>query len=111
MVQSVPLDCGIFNAIKYNIVLLMFNFFKKYKKHTPRKRGLYAFTKYKRGEFLLFINSLDSNTFEFMQLPSCLQYFISAEDFNNGVITNLIEFVNEVPIDVFEVCEINKVIV
>lgn len=89
----------------------MFNFFKKYKKHKPKTRGLYAFTKYKRGEFLLFINLVDNNTFEFMELPSRLQYFISAEDFNNGIVTNLIEFVNEVPLDVFEVCEINKVTV
>lgn len=87
----------------------MLSFFKKYKVHKPKKRGLYAFTKYKRGEFLLFLGLLDDNTFEFMQLPSCLQYFISAEDFNNGVITNLLEFVNEIPVDVFEVCEVNKI--
>jgi hypothetical protein len=91
------------------ILLIMLSFFKKYKMHKPKKRGLYAFTKYKRGEFLLFMGLLDDNTLEFMQLPSCLQYFISAEDFNNGVITNLLEFVNEIPVDVFEVCEANKI--
>ena len=87
----------------------MLNFLKKYIKHNPKKRGLYAFTKYKRGEFLLYIDKVDDNTFEFMQLPNCLQFFISAEDFNNGVITNLLEYVNEIPFDVFEVCIANKI--
>ena len=87
----------------------MLSFLKKHINHKPKKRGLYAFTKYKRGEFLLYICSIDENTFEFMQLPSCLQFFISADDFNNGVVTNLLEYVNEVPLDVFEVCEANKI--
>ena len=82
----------------------MFRFLKKYMLRRPHARGLYAFTKHRRGDFILFIKEVDSNTLEFMQIPDRSQLFLTTEDFNSGILTNLFEFVEALPSDVFEVC-------
>jgi hypothetical protein len=89
----------------------MFSFFKKRVRCTPKARGLYAFTKYKRGDFILFIKPVDEGTLEFMRLPSQEQVFLTEEDFKSGVISNLLEFVESIPQEVFEVCSANIKIV
>jgi hypothetical protein len=72
----------------------------------PKERGVYAFMKYKRGEFILFIEQ-NGDILTFMQLPDRYNVLLSKEEFTAGLCTNLLEFVESVPEDVFEVCKAN----
>lgn len=80
---------------------------KKVKKlQIPKDRGVYAFTKHRRGDFLLFIKE-DSEVLEFMQLPDRYQVVLTKEEFSEGVLTKLLDFVEQLPEDVFEVAAAN----
>jgi hypothetical protein len=84
----------------------MFNFIKK-KCIVPKERGVYAFTKYRKGDFILFIEESSKNVYDFMQLPDRYKISFTAEEFTKGVSTKLIDFVEQVPVDVFEVSKVN----
>ena len=77
---------------------------KKFKK--PQPRGVYAFTKHRRGDFLLFIKE-DSEVLEFMQLPDRYQVCLTKEEFHEGVTTKLLDFVEQIPEEVYEVAAAN----
>jgi hypothetical protein len=68
--------------------------------------NLYAFTEIRRGEFLLFLKRQDS-VCEFMQLPDRYKLALTLEEFQKGIETGLLDFVEQVPEDVFKVCEDN----
>lgn len=70
------------------------------------ERGVYAFTKHRRGDFILFLKE-DKEVLEFMQLPDRYQIFLTKEEFTEGLLTNLLDFVEQVPEDVFEVAAAN----
>ena len=72
----------------------------------PQQRGVYAFTKHRRGDFLLFIKE-ESEVLEFMQLPDRYQVCLTKEEFHEGVTTKLLDFVEQIPEDVFEVASAN----
>ena len=72
----------------------------------PQLRGVYAFTKHRRGDFLLFIKE-DSEVLEFMQLPDRYQVCLTKQEFHEGVITKLLDFVEQIPEDVYEVASAN----
>ncbi len=78
--------------------------FKKLQK--PQPRAVYAFTKHRRGDFLLFIKE-DSEVLEFMQLPDRYQVCLTKEEFHEGVTTKLLDFVEQIPEDVYEVASAN----
>jgi hypothetical protein len=78
----------------------------KKKTQLPLSRGVYAFTKYRRGDFILFIKE-DSEVLEFMQLPDRYQICLTKEEFAKGVKTKLLEFVEQIPEEVFEVAAAN----
>lgn len=73
---------------------------------TPKERGVYAFTKHRRGDFVLFIKE-DKNVLEFMQLPDRYQLFLTKEEFTEGVTAKLLDFVEQIPEEVFEVAAAN----
>lgn len=77
---------------------------KNYK--LPQNRGVYAFTKHRRGDFLLFIKQ-DSEILEFMQLPDRYQICLTKEEFHEGIMTKLLDFVEQIPEEVFEVAAAN----
>jgi hypothetical protein len=80
---------------------------KKIKKlKNPKLRGVYAFTKHRRGDFLLFLRE-DKNALEFMQLPDRYQLFLTKEEFTDGLSTKLLDFVEQVPEEVFDVAAAN----
>lgn len=86
-------------------------FFKsKEKIEYPKDRGLYAFTKYRRGDFILFLQETTPGVFEFMQLPDRYTLCLSIEEFTEGKKVKLLDFVEQLPEDVFEVAKANKVI-
>jgi len=70
---------------------------------TPRPRSLYAFTKHRRGDFVLFIQD-NQDVYECMQLPDLFQVFFTAEEFNECINEKLLDFVECLPESVFEVC-------
>lgn len=72
----------------------------------PRDRSLYAFTRFRKGEFLLYIGAKD-NVYEFMQLPDRYMVSLTDAEFNQGIIEKLLDFVEVIPEDVFEVCKVN----
>ena len=78
----------------------------KKKLKAPLPRGVYAFTKHRRGDFILFIKE-DSEVLEFMQLPDRYQVCLTKKEFHEGVITKLLDFVEQVPEEVFEVAQAN----
>jgi hypothetical protein len=78
----------------------------KRKNTTPLQRGVYAFTKHRRGDFLLFIKE-ESEVLEFMQLPDRYQIFLTKEEFTKGISTKLLDFVEQIPAEVFEVAAAN----
>ena len=79
---------------------------KKLKQTLPQPRGVYAFTKHRRGDFILFIKE-DSEVLEFMQLPDRYQVCLTKKEFREGVTTKLLDFVEQIPEEVFEVASAN----
>lgn len=73
---------------------------------TPKERGVYAFTKHRKGDFVLFIKE-DNNVLEFMQLPDRYQIMLTKEEFHEGVTSKLLDFVEQVPEEVFDVARAN----
>lgn len=76
------------------------------KNQTPKERGVYAFTKHRRGDFILFIKE-DQDALQFMQLPDRYQVHLTKEEFSEGVKTKLLDFVEQIPEEVFEVAAAN----
>jgi phosphoserine aminotransferase len=74
---------------------------------TPKQRGVYAFTKHRRGDFILFIKESEKDVLEFMQLPDRYQILLTKEEFTEGINTKLIDFVEQIPEEVFEVAAAN----
>ncbi len=72
----------------------------------PEPRGVYAFTKHRRGDFVLFIQE-NSGVLEFMQLPDRYQICLTKEEFHEGIVTKLLDFVEQIPEEVFEVAKAN----
>jgi hypothetical protein len=79
----------------------------KNKLKTPKERGVYAFTKYRRGDFILFVKESEKGVLEFMQLPDRYQILLTREEFTEGYNTKLIDFVEQIPEEVFEVASAN----
>ena len=75
-------------------------------KFVPQSRSLYAFTRFRKGEFLLYINKKD-NVYEFMQLPDRYIVNLTDAEFSQGIAERLLDFVEIIPEDVFEVCKVN----
>lgn len=84
----------------------MFEFLKK-KPIIPKERGVYAFTKYRKGDFILFLEESSEGVYDFMQLPDRYKMSFTSEEFTKGVATKLIDFVEQIPEDVFEVSKAN----
>lgn len=77
---------------------------KKYQ--TPKLRGVYAFTKHRRGDFILFIKE-DKEVLEFMQLPDRYQILLTKQEFHEGLTSKLLDFVEQIPEEVFDVAQAN----
>ena len=85
-------------------------FFSKKEVLYPKDRGVYAFTKLRKGDFLLFLGETTPEVFEFMQLPDRYVLFLTLEEFTKGAKDSLLDFVEQLPEDVFEVAIANKII-
>lgn len=76
------------------------------KDNKPEERGVYAFQKIKMGEFLLFLDE-DELKYNFMQLPDRYEYALTKNDFIKAVKEKILEFVEVLPVDVYEVSVAN----
>ena len=86
---------------------MLFN--KKQTLKYPQDGGLYAFTKHRRGDFLLFLKEGLPGVFEFMQLPDRYVLSFTIEEFTEACNTKLFDLVEQLPEDVFDVANANKV--
>jgi len=79
--------------------------FKKQKKPDlaalPITKGLYAWTSLHAGSFLLCVEVL-KDCYKFLFLPGPSEYFLTPEDFSKCVKSNVLEFVEVLPDDVFQ---------
>ena len=83
-------------------------FKKKEKKQlVPKERGVYAFTKHRRGDFILFLEKNGDGVFDFMQLPDRYPLSLTQEEFTEGITTKVLDFVEQIPLEVFEVSKAN----
>ena len=80
--------------------------FKK-KLKEPKERSVYAFTKHRQGEFILFLERENNDVFKFMQLPDLYPLSLTQEEFTEGLVTKVLDFVEQLPVDVFEVSKAN----
>jgi hypothetical protein len=69
--------------------------------HQPKVKGLYAWNYLHAGSFLLYVETL-KDCHKFLFLPGPSEYFLTFEDFSSCVQKNTLEFVEELPDDVFE---------
>ena len=76
------------------------------KKYNPIERGMYAFTKYKKGEFLVFINS-DDLCYNFMQLPDRIPMSLTRKIFEESYKAKVFEYIEQLPLEVYEVAVAN----
>lgn len=73
----------------------------------PKERGVYAITKHNRGSFLLFLNNEDKDVLNFMQLPDRYKVSLTNKEFSEGVTSGLLDFVEQIPEEVFDVAQAN----
>ncbi len=83
--------------------------FKSSKKKVtvPTERGVYAFTKHRRGDFLLFVKNNGEEIYDFMQLPDLYKFSLTKNEFVEGVNTGLLDFVEQIPEGVYSVAVAN----
>lgn len=76
-------------------------FKKKNLDYQPTPKGMYAWNSVHAGSFLLYVESL-KDCHKFLFLPGPSEYFLTFEDFTKGVKSNMLEFVEALPDDIFE---------
>lgn len=67
----------------------------------PIPKGLYAWTSIHAGSFLLFVESL-KDCYKFVFLPGPSEYFLTFEDFSKCVKSGTLEFVEELPDEIYQ---------
>lgn len=73
----------------------------------PKERGVYAFTRFRKGEFLLYLGESKDDVYDFMQLPDRYKISFTKPEFEKGVAEKLLDFVEQIPVNVFEVSKAN----
>lgn len=68
--------------------------------HQPIPKGMYAWTSRYAGSFLLYVETLkDCHRFIFLPGPS--EFFLTLSDFNKCLKTNMLEFVEQLPDEIY----------
>jgi hypothetical protein len=74
----------------------------------PISKGMYAYTSERAGDFLLFVESLDT-CYKFLYLPGADPFYLTLEDFTKAVKAGILEFVEALPEDIYtEALEFSK---
>jgi hypothetical protein len=67
----------------------------------PHLKGLYAWNSIHAGSFLLYVKTL-KDCYQFIFLPGPSEYYLTFEDFETSVRTNILEFVEQLPQEVYD---------
>jgi len=78
------------------------------KTNNPIERGMYAFTKYKKGEFLVYIDS-DDLCYNFMQLPDRISISLTKKTFEESYKGKVFELIEQLPEEVYDVAIANLI--
>lgn len=71
----------------------------------PKNRQVYAITGGKYlGEFFLYIDR-DDNNYYFLSMPKMEKRVVTTEKFNYGIVNNIVDPVERVPRNVYELCK------
>jgi hypothetical protein len=84
----------------------LFNLFKKQELEI-KPRSIYAFTKFRKGEFLLLIKHTPGECLEFMQLPDRYTISLTEKECEKALSEKILDFIEQVPEDIFEVSKAN----
>lgn len=74
---------------------------KKPLPEAPVPKGLYAWNSIHAGSFLLFV-AATADYYKFIFLPGPSDYFLTCQDFAKGVESNVLEFVDTLPEDIYQ---------
>jgi len=68
--------------------------------YQPAARSIYAWTRIRAGDFIVYVESL-KDCHKFILLPGPSEMFLTFDDFTKSIKTGLLEFVEELPEDVY----------
>lgn len=68
--------------------------------HQPIPKGMYAWTSLHAGSFLLYVESL-TDCHRFIFLPGPSEFFLTFENFSECIKTKVLDFVEQLPDDVY----------
>ena len=68
---------------------------------TPISKGMYAWNVLHAGSFLLYVESL-KDCYKFLFLPGPSEYFLTSRDFAECLRKNTLEFVEQLPDEIFD---------
>jgi len=79
----------------------MFGKKKKDLYYQPKDKSLYAFTKERCGDFLLFVEA-QKDCYKFLYLPGADPFYLTFEDYTKLSKNGTLDFVDQLPDDVFQ---------
>jgi len=82
---------------------------KRFKKQNfeIKPRSIYAFTKFRKGEFLLFLEHIPNSHYQFMQLPDRYVITLTEEECQKALTDRVLDYIEQIPEEVFEVSKAN----
>jgi hypothetical protein len=66
----------------------------------PVERGMYAWNSMYAGSFILYVGS-QHESYKFIFLPGPTDFFLTPENFDTALKTHVLEFVEQLPLDVY----------
>ncbi len=85
---------------KFILAHKLFDMFTK-KKIKPLQRGFYMFSSERAGDALIFVEEQYS-CYKFLYIPGASTFYLSKEDFENSVNSQVLCFVEQLPQDIYE---------
>lgn len=74
---------------------------KSNQSYQPTERGLYAWTIERAGDFLLFVEA-QKDCYKFLYLPGASEFYLTFEDYTEAVKRGVLDFVDQLPEDIFQ---------
>ncbi len=69
--------------------------------YQPIPKGIYAWTKLRAGDFIVYVESL-SDCYKFITLPGPNTLFLTTEDFTNSIKSGTLEFIEQLPEEIYQ---------
>ena len=68
--------------------------------HQPPPRAIYAYTRIRAGDFLVFVEDM-KDCYRFLYLPGANPFYLTLEDFATYIKDGTLEFVEQLPDEIF----------